>query len=173
MQTDTDVCSLPVQLYFKGDNMVNILQHVGHCGIWCICYTRQRHRVPPAHLNQTWTHKHKHTQVNDPLWKHSKIDLLMSLPLCASVCVACTFGLCGRAVRVAQCQQGHLYQLVKQQVSLDQHKLSVFFCPLSLQRAFPVLHHTEYWQQASWSDPMILYGMTFDNVVWKQRMNMT
>lgn len=44
---------LPVQLYFEGDNVVNVLQHVGHCGIRGVCDTGQRHRVPLAHLDQT------------------------------------------------------------------------------------------------------------------------
>lgn len=66
-----------------------------------------------------------------------------------SQCVCCTFGLCGGAVRVPQCQQRHLYQLVEQQISLDQHKLSMFLPPLSLHGALRVLHHAEYWQQAA------------------------
>lgn len=44
---------LPVQLYLKGDTMVNILQHISHCGIRSVCHTGQRHRVPLAHLDQT------------------------------------------------------------------------------------------------------------------------
>lgn len=47
------VCSLPVQLDFKCDNVVNILQHVCHCCIWSVGYVGQRHRVPPTHLDQT------------------------------------------------------------------------------------------------------------------------
>lgn len=50
---DRNVSPLPVQLYFKGDNMVDILQHISHCGIRGIRYTRQRHWVPLAHLDQT------------------------------------------------------------------------------------------------------------------------
>ena len=48
-----EVSFLPVQLYFKGDNMVDVLQHISHCGVRSICYTGQRHRVPLAHLDQT------------------------------------------------------------------------------------------------------------------------
>lgn len=55
-----DVSFLPVQLYFKGDNMVDVLQHISHCGVRSICHTGQRHRVPLAHLDQTWTHTHEH-----------------------------------------------------------------------------------------------------------------
>lgn len=79
----------------------------------------------------------------------------MSSPLSCKF-VLCTFGLRSRAVRVAQCQQGHLYQLVKQQISLDQHKLGMFLSPLSFQRAFLVLHHAEHWQQAPCGDGHIL-----------------
>lgn len=86
--------------------------------------------------------------------------------LCANVGVVCTFSLCSRAVRVAQCQQGHLYQLVKQQVSLDQHKLSMFFSSLSFQRAFLVLHHAEHWQQAPWSDGQ----MPLSHTAWLQHI---
>lgn len=80
------------------------------------------------------------------------------------VCVLCTFGLSGRAVWVTQCQQGHLDQLVEQQISLDQHKLSMFFSPLSLHEALRLLHHTEHRQKVSWSDGQqtILCSMTFE-----------
>lgn len=44
---------LPVQLYFQGDDVVDVLQHVGHGGVWGVGDTRQRNRVPPAHLDQT------------------------------------------------------------------------------------------------------------------------
>lgn len=47
-----DVSSIPVQLYFKGDNVVDILQHVSHCGVGSVCHTGQRHRVPLADLDQ-------------------------------------------------------------------------------------------------------------------------
>lgn len=79
------------------------------------------------------------------------VDYFVSSPLSCKF-VLCTFGLCSRAVRVAQCQQGHLYQLVKQQISLDQHKLGMFLSSLSFQRAFLVLHHAEHWQQAPCGD---------------------
>lgn len=84
----------------------------------------------------------------------------MSFPLCTDLC---TSGLCSRAVWVAQCQQGHLYKLVKQQISLDQHKLSMFFSPLSFQRAFLVLHYTEHRQQAPWGD-----GHKWCHTAWHQ-----
>lgn len=135
--------------------MVNILQHISHCGIRSICNTGQRHRVPPAHLDQTWIYTQKWK-----LWENYR--LVSSVHVCA---VYCTFGLCGRAVWVAQRQQGHLYQLVKQQISLDQHKLSMFFSPLSLQRAFLVLHHAEYRQQAPWGD-----GHKWCHTAWHWRL---
>lgn len=91
-----------------------------------------------------------------PEHTHTHVKNLRKRWTCVIECMCpfvwCTFGLCSRAVWVAQCQQGHLYQLVKQQISLDQHKLSVFFFPLSLLRAFLVLHHTEHRQQAPWGD---------------------
>lgn len=89
-----------------------------------------------------------------PEHKRESCEQKQATPYRPSVprCVSRTFGLCSRAVRVAQCQQGHLYQLVKQQVSLDQHELCVFFSPLSLRGTFLVLHHTEHGQQARWGD---------------------
>lgn len=32
------VCLLPVQLDLKRDHVVDVLQHVSHCGIRCICH---------------------------------------------------------------------------------------------------------------------------------------
>lgn len=69
--------------------------------------------------------------------------------MCPCACVLPTFSLCCRAVGVSQRQQGHLYQLIKQQVSFDQHKLSMFFFSLELWRIFLVLHHTEHRQEGS------------------------
>lgn len=66
----------------------------------------------------------------------------------ASLFPAFTFGLRRRAVRVAQRQQGHLDQLVEEQISLDQDKLGVFFYFLPLQGVFLVLHHAEDGQRA-------------------------
>lgn len=123
--------------------MVDILQHVSHSGVGSVCHTGQRHRVPLADLDQAWADGHGQ-------WERCEKSLFCLL---SSLCkCACTFSLCSRAVRVAQRQQGHLYQLVKQQVSLDQHKLSMLFSSLSFQRAFLVLHHAEHRQQAPWGD---------------------
>lgn len=47
------ICTLPLQLDFEGDNVVKILQHISHGGIRSICDTGQRYRVPPAYLDQT------------------------------------------------------------------------------------------------------------------------
>lgn len=44
--------------------MVDVLQHISHCGVRSICHTGQRHRVPLAHLDQTWTHTHTHKHRN-------------------------------------------------------------------------------------------------------------
>lgn len=79
--------------------------------------------------------------------------LLYNLPVLVFICSASvlrTFGLCGRVVRVAQGEQGHFYELVKQQIPLDQHKLCVFLWSVSLQLVLFVLHHTEHWQQVPW-----------------------
>ena len=71
--------------------------------------------------------------------------------VCFCACVS-TFGLGGRAVRVPQRQQGHLDQLVEEQVSPDQHKLCMLLPLLPLGHSLSVLHHTENWQQAPWGD---------------------
>lgn len=42
----------PVQLDFKSDNVVDVLQHIGHSGVRSVCHTGQRKRVPLAHLDQ-------------------------------------------------------------------------------------------------------------------------
>lgn len=63
---------------------------------------------------------------------------------CFTFCLRCG------AVWVAQRQQSHLNQLVKQKISLDQDKLGVFFYLLPLQRVFLVLHHAEHGQRAPW-----------------------
>ena len=105
----------------------------------------------------TWIRpEHTHTSLNcENLKTISRVSLPLFACVCAWECVClcvCTFSLRGRAVRVAQCQQGHLYQLVKQQISLDQHKLGVLFSPLSVHLALSVLHHAEHRQHAPWGE---------------------
>lgn len=93
----------------------------------------------------TWI-KPKQTHSSKRWWE-SNIFLVLSFSW-----ALCTFGLCSRAVRITQSQQSHFYQLVKKQISLNQHKLCMFFDFLSFQVAVLVLHHTEHWQQTPWSD---------------------
>lgn len=107
----------------------------------------------------TWIRpEHTHTHTSTEIWDNNR-RVLCSFTHQAFV--FCTFGLCCGAVRVSQCQQGHLYQLVEQQVSLDQHKLSVFFSPLSFQKVLLVLHHAEHRQQTPWGD-----GHTLSHRAW-------
>lgn len=58
--------------------------------------------------------------------------------------VALTFGLGGRAVGVAQRQQGHLDQLVEEHVLAHQHELGMFFLAVKVHGVLIVLHHAEH-----------------------------